>query len=247
LPERSTSANVLKMNIRSAYDSWHGNLEVDETADAPWHRLLQAHLHPEQDIHNKRVLEIGCGRGGLASQLAGHSPRLYVAADFSSIAIDKARAFAVDNKLPKINWEVGDIQDLAHRSETFDTVISCETIEHVPHPKRAISELARVLKPQGRLLLTTPNYVGTTGLYRAYLRLVGRRFSEAGQPINQFMMLPLTRYCIQKAGIKILATDAIGHYLPIPGRPPIVFPALDHLRILTKWFALHSLIVGVKP
>src|SRR5262249_27760351 len=82
-----------------------------------------------------------------------------------------------------------------------DTVISCETIEHVPDPSRAVAELAQVLKPGGRLFLTTPNYFGPFGLYRAYLRLRRRRFTEVGQPINQLTLLPRTLRWIRRAGL----------------------------------------------
>jgi SAM-dependent methyltransferase len=159
----------------------------------------------------------------------------------------KGRALAAANRVQGIVWEVGDIQAIAHRAKSFDTVISCETIEHVPSPRYAVAELARVLKPGGRLLLTTPNYLGTMGLYRAYLRVRGRRFTEVGQPINNFMLLPATRLLVARAGLKIERVDAVGHYLPFPGRPPISIPQLDRARRLTKWFGLHSLIAAVKP
>ena len=89
-----------------------------------------------------------------------------------------------------MKWETGDIQAIAHPAASFDTVFSCETIEHVPDPRQAIRELARVLCPGGRLFLTCPNYLGLMGLYRGYLRLTGRRYREEGQPINQFLILP---------------------------------------------------------
>jgi SAM-dependent methyltransferase len=142
---------------------------------------------------------------------------------------------------------VGDIQAIAHEDSSFDTVISCETIEHVPNPRKAVNELARVIKPGGRLLLTTPNYLGVYGLYRGYLRLTGRRYTEEGQPINNFMLLPLTRTWIARSGLRVSTVDAVGHYLLLPGRRPSALARLDNPRFLMKWLALHSLIVAEKP
>lgn len=239
------------MSSRTDYETWHDQFEVDKTADAPWHRLVKTHLSCASDLAGKRVLEIGCGRGGFTAWLASsiNPPPRMTAVDFAASAVRSGRNFAAQQRLDSIIWEVGDIEAIPHPANTFDTVISCETIEHVPHPAIAVGELARVLKSGGRMLLTTPNYMGMMGLYRAYLRIRGRRFTEVGQPINHFTFLPRTRLLLERAGLKIQLIDAIGHYLPVPRRPPVPIPALDRpqARFLAKWFALHSLIVAVKP
>lgn len=234
---------------RSAYDAWHDRLPVDVEASAPWHGLVRAHLDWERDGRGRRVLEVACGRGGFATWLATrpNPPRELVAADFSPAAVRRGAAFAEEHGVAGILWEVGDIQHLAHPTSSFDTVISCETIEHVPDPRRAVSELARVLKRGGRLLLTTPNYLGTMGLYRVYARLRGRPYTEEGQPINRVTLLPLTARWVAQAGLQVLAKDGVGHYFPIPGRPPVRLRALDGFHRVTRWLALHSLVVATKP
>jgi hypothetical protein len=67
-----------------------------------------------------------------------------------------------------------------------------------------------VLKHHGKLLLSTPNYLGPMGLYRVYLRMTGRHFTEVGQPINNLMLLPLTRVMIARVGLKIEKVDGTG-------------------------------------
>jgi 2-polyprenyl-3-methyl-5-hydroxy-6-metoxy-1,4-benzoquinol methylase len=234
--------------IRSAYDRWHRDLPVEEEAGMPWHHLVRRAIVPERDLAGKRVLEIGTGRGELARWLASRElpPRRVVAADFAQSAVAKGKGFAASRALP-IAWEVADIEALGHPDGAFDTVVSCETIEHVPSPQRAARELARVLKPGGHLFLTTPNYLGTTGVYRIYSRLRGRVYREAGQPINNLMLLPWTREIIRRAGLRIVTVDAVGHYVPMIRRPPLELAFLDRWRLLTRWFALHSLVVARKP
>jgi 2-polyprenyl-3-methyl-5-hydroxy-6-metoxy-1,4-benzoquinol methylase len=233
---------------RAAYEDWHDVHEVDRDVDTPWHRLLFAHLDNERDLADRRVLEIACGRGGLASHLASdhHRPALLVAADFSRTAVEKGREHALRVGSQRVRWSVSDLHACAVRSETFDTVISCESIEHLERPRIACREFARVLKRGGRLYLTTPNYLGPMGLYRGYARVRGTPYTEDGQPINRFMLLPRTCSWIRAAGLRITTVDAVGHYLPCPGRPPRAFPWLDSLPIL-HWFALHSLVVAEKP
>ena len=233
---------------QEAYERWHDQLEVDDAADAPWHDLIRKHLDPARDLDGKRVLEIGCGRGGFSCWIASQptAPRELVAADFSSVAVAKGKAFADRQGLGNITWIEADIQKIPFPNASFDTVFSCETVEHVPDPQLALRELARVLKPGGTLFLTTPNYLGTMGLYRLYLRLTGRRFTEGGQPINQLTWLPRTQRWLRRAGLLIRSSDTSGHYLPVPGRPPIRVHGMDALPIPVRGFGLHSLTTATK-
>jgi ubiquinone/menaquinone biosynthesis C-methylase UbiE len=235
--------------VRAHYERWHQALDVDAGAGSPWHELVREYLDPSRDVAGKTVLEIGCGRGGFTIWLASlPAPlRQLIAIDFAHSAVDKGRSFAQSRELSGISWSVGDIQSLPHSDHTFDTVISCETIEHVPDPGKAVAELARVLKRGGRLLLTTPNYLGPYGLYRIYLRMRGRRFTEAGQPINNLTILPRTIRWVSKAGLRIVAVDAVGHYLMLPGRTPIRLERSSDSRFIVRWFGLHSIVVAQKP
>jgi 2-polyprenyl-3-methyl-5-hydroxy-6-metoxy-1,4-benzoquinol methylase len=230
----------------SSYDEWHAAIGVNASADDPWYQLVDRHLDPARDLAGRRVLEIGCGRGGFACSLATRltPPAEVVAIDYSGVAVEKGRAYAAAAGIGGITWQTGDIQAIDHPGAAFDTVISCETIEHVPDPAKAVSELARVLKPGGRLFLTTPNYLGPFGLYRGYLRLRGRHFTEVGQPINQLTLLPRTLYWIRRAGLLTEAVHGEGHYVFAPGRPPRRIHWLDVEAL--KWVALHVLIVAGK-
>jgi SAM-dependent methyltransferase len=232
---------------KDQYNEWHDRYEVDREADAPWHRLVLAHLDLDRDVKGKRVIEVACGRGGFAARLMRTTvpPPQLVAADFSWSAVMKGKLFAERTASGAIGWEVADAQALSHPDASFDTVISCETVEHVLDPRAALAEFSRVLRPGGRLLLTTPNYLGPMGLYRGYARLMGRPYTEEGQPINHFMLLPRTVRWIRAAGLSIAEVDAAGHYLPWPGRPSREIPAVSQIRPL-RWLALHSLVVAEK-
>jgi ubiquinone/menaquinone biosynthesis C-methylase UbiE len=189
------------------------------------------------DVNGRMVLEIGCGRGGFAARLAASGGRV-TGADYSSSAVAVAASSFPDCG---VTWVVEDIQKLSFGDATFDYAFSCETIEHVPDPRRALSELSRVLKPDGTLILTAPNYLGTMGLYRAYMRLTGRRFTEEGQPINNFTMLPLTLLWLRRAGFVIEEVKTRGQYLPVPRRPPVNLRRLENF-VFFKPFGLHTAI-----
>jgi ubiquinone/menaquinone biosynthesis C-methylase UbiE len=238
----------LTRRARQDYEGWHPRVHADEAlADRPWHRLLFRYLR-EVDIAHRSVLEIGCGRGELACALSSRHPppRRIVAADFAHAAIALGRSRTSGVESGRLAWMMSDIQQIGAGSGQFDTVISCETLEHVPDPSAALRELHRVLRPGGRLFVTTPSYLGPYGPYRGYLRMTGRRYTEGDQPISRFMLWPITALWMRRAGFRVVAVDAIGHYLLRPGHLPFQ-PAWASRAERWLWpFGLHSIVVGEK-
>jgi ubiquinone/menaquinone biosynthesis C-methylase UbiE len=57
----------------------------------------------------------------------------------------------------RLKFIVGDAQKMDFPDRSFEVVVSLETIEHLSHPKKFLEEAARVLKPQGVLVLSTPD------------------------------------------------------------------------------------------
>ena len=230
--------------VRAAYDDWHARVSATPALDTPWHNLVQAALVVERDLQGRTVLEIACGRGEFAQWCDARRPALLVAADFSLTAVQLARTRLTANQPHSVRFMQADAQSIGLPTGSIDTVICCETIEHVPNPLAAVLELGRVLRPGGRLFLTTPNYLGPLGAYRGYMRLTGRRFTEEGQPINHFLLAPVVRGWVRKAGLRVVEATSAGHYLPWPGRPPILL--IDQSRWLAP-FGLHALTVAEKP
>lgn len=99
------------------------------------------------------VLDAACGVGYGTAYLAKDA-RQVLGIDVDSETIDYARRRYA---LPIVRFDVMDLHELDLPDETFDTVITFETIEHVFEPERALSELARVVRSSGTLIISTPN------------------------------------------------------------------------------------------
>lgn len=95
----------------------------------------------------RTVLDIGCGDGALAAELAVSGPSV-VAVDLSEAMVSLARARGVDAR-------VADIQDLPFPAASFDCVVAAWMLYHASDLDRAIAETTRVLTPTGRLVTGT--------------------------------------------------------------------------------------------
>ena len=106
----------------------------------------------------RRVLDAGCGVGYGSARLA-ETALSVVGVDVSEEAIAYARAHYA---APNVSFAVMDLAALAFEDGSFGTVCSFETIEHVDDAERALAELARVLRDDGVLVVSTPQVERTT-------------------------------------------------------------------------------------
>lgn len=97
-----------------------------------------------------RCLETGCGTGKISALLHARIPELTVT------DISERLSRSVGERLG-CAWRQEDVSALRFEDASFDAVVSSECIEHTGDPVRALSEMCRVLKPGGFLILTTPN------------------------------------------------------------------------------------------
>ena len=107
-------------------------------------------FHAVREVSPRRVLEVGCGPGELAARVHDELGARVVAVDVSPRMVELARARGVDAV-------VGDVQELPFGDGAFDCAVAAWMLYHVADVDRALRELARVLRPGGRLIAVT-NY-----------------------------------------------------------------------------------------
>ncbi len=125
------------------------------------------------EVAPQRVLEVGCGWGDLAARIAREIDAEVVAVDLSPRMVELTRAQGVDAV-------VADVQSLPFKNGEFDCVTANWMLYHVPDLDQALGELARVLRPGGRLVAATN---GLTHLGELW-DLVGR--DRSSEPVRFF-------------------------------------------------------------
>src|SRR3954464_14125728 len=128
-------------------------------------------------VRNKSVLDVACGTGYGSALLLQAGAREVVSIDQSHAAL----AFAAQN-YPGPTYIHADALDLPLKPATFDVIVSLETIEHLSDPLRFLNSLRRLLKSNGRLVLSTPESSRTQGTNPYHLHEM--RLSELFAALN---------------------------------------------------------------
>ncbi len=116
------------------------------------YEVLEKLLPP---VEGKRILEVGCGAGILAVELARRGA-IATGIEVASRGVLFGSRLARRMDISRASFGVADGEDLPFRDASCDLVISSEVLEHFLRPEKALAEMRRVLKPEGRLLITTP-------------------------------------------------------------------------------------------
>ena len=109
-----------------------------------WQRHVAAYKLAEPYLDNGRVLDLGCG--------VGHSYHLLAPRESVGVDIDPGALEGQERETL-----VADMRDLPFADDAFPSVLSVQSLEHVPDPDRVLIEVARVLEPGGVAVFITPN------------------------------------------------------------------------------------------
>jgi len=159
-----TMRHYLGRKIRQEPDKWSHWYDMEhkrnwsysgERLSPKWFRHWQAE-YVKAEVVGPLILDIGAGAGTYTIMLAqeGH---MVTWCDISEEALKQAKFFA--NKFgvnDNVNFCLADCQNLPIDDNYFDSVWAGEIIEHVPQPENVIKEALRVLKPDGKLIISTP-------------------------------------------------------------------------------------------
>lgn len=130
-----------------------------EGPQKPLHALNPARLGYVRDratLRDARALDVGCG-GGLLSEALARDGADVTAIDLAPDLIKVAKLHRLESGV-QVDYRLSAVETLAEESPgAFDVITCMEMLEHVPDPGAVIAACATLLKPGGRLFLSTLN------------------------------------------------------------------------------------------
>jgi len=123
----------------------------------------------------------------------------YTSQDFDSYSLDESKSLTSSDTPYKYGKTdiVSEIWDIPRDDRSYDAVLCSEVLEHIPYPVRTISELSRLLKPGGLLILTAPSNC---------LRHFDPYFFSSGFSDRWYSRI------LPENGLEVLSCDAVGDY-----------------------------------
>ena len=126
-------------------------------------------------IHDKGILEVGCGtkeKGGFLKSI---------------VEKNNCRWIGIDIKKTDLSTYVCSVGSMPFEDDCFDWVIGSQTLEHWKKPKKALREIHRVLKPDGKVSLTAPIHLhGEKMFVRGDFDRIEKLFPKSGFRIEKF-------------------------------------------------------------
>lgn len=196
-------------------------------------------------VEGKRVVDIACGEGYGTAILADK------AAEIVGIDIDSGAVKRAQDKYNRTNlsYRVGSVEHIPEEAASVDVIVSFETIEHVSQKLQQafLRECARVLKPDGILIMSTPNkeiysdrynyfneYHVHEFYYEEFLHFLQQKFAHVKVYNQAFQVVSLLNDCANnEQNLKYFTDEDYEskgkYYIAIASNQPINLPAISSL------------------
>ncbi len=206
------------------------------------------------DLKGRDVLDVGCG-GGWFARYCGGKVKHYIGMDITAICAKITKGVA-----PHV--VLGTAESLPFRSGVFDYVFCIDSFEHIPDQERATAEVYRVLKADGKVFLSVPNYSNICGLVKKFAEGIGLSSKDSWAPFDHWTPQVLEHFMTPGKIRHVFDKGGFARFRMIGGRHDFidgVFPWIDHkfmvgervvrklfsfletpLTMLFPWLSLHT-------
>lgn len=170
--------------------------------------FIEKHTRP-----SSRIFDFGCGSGYLVGELQKMGYDAH-GSDFEKEAIDYGVSSGIKN------LAVSSGNKLEYPDVSFDLVTSLDVLEHVKDEKPVVAELARILKPGGKMIITVPAYQWLWGVQ-----------DEVSHHFRRYSVKSLTNVFEDFSELKVVRKTYFNTFL---------FPAIASVRLFSKWFNIKN-------
>jgi len=206
--------------LAADYDSWY-QTPLGARSDA----LEKEAVFPLADPQpGEYALDVSCGTGNYAIALATRKATV-AAIDSSRKMLEIAKSKAARKALP-VDFRLGTADDLPFASDSFDLATAILMLEFTPSPQKALSEMLRVLKPGGRIVI---GVLGKHSLWAAVRRFKGLSAPSIWRMATFFSPRKLTDLLV-----------AVGAHA-FQWRSAIYFPPVNSGWLLERFRALEGI------
>lgn len=186
------STSAIKSNIRNYWD-WRSRsygLDADRSfrVEELWHKVIK---ELAGNGRGKRALDIGTGTGQFAFYLARQGYTV-TGIDLSEKMIELAGGHAAQAGL-QIDFRAGDAERLDFEDDHFDLVVSRNLLWTLVHPENAIREWHRVLKPNGKIILSDGFWQNDT--WKQLSVLISKLFKSLCSCVDILPLRFFSHYC----------------------------------------------------
>jgi 2-polyprenyl-6-hydroxyphenyl methylase/3-demethylubiquinone-9 3-methyltransferase len=179
-------------------------------------RQIDLHFGTEETamkpLSGKAALDVGCGAGLLCEPLSRLGAAV-TGVDAAAENIAAATAHAAQSGL-SIDYHAGELA--AQNLDQFDVVTSMEVIEHVTDPAVFVAELAARLKPEGLMILSTPNRTAASKLFLVEAAERLGQVPRGTHDWDKFLTPEEVTALLADAGLEVIAMEGIA-FSPLSG------------------------------
>lgn len=192
--------------VKSFYDQYWKSQDILSDFEYKW-PVIKKLLPPNAAL---RLLDFGCGTAYMLKEVVKIRPDYHVyGVDISSRGLSVAR-----RRVPLGKFRlVSDNQHIPFPSNSFDIILALDVLEHLYDTKMAFAQLARVLKPNGVLIVTVP-YNGKLKFILATLLAFDWYFSPYSPHIRFFREASIKK-CLRDAHLALQKIGYFGRFFPL--------------------------------
>jgi SAM-dependent methyltransferase len=186
--------------LAAAYDAWHREHSAELEIDAHTAAFYDWILDLADAADGARLLDVACGSGAFLRRAVDRG------LNAAGIDVSPAAVALAAERLPGAELLVGDAQELPFADSSFDLVTCLGSLEHFPAPERGAAEIARVVRPAGRVVVFVPNLFFLGHVWFGLRH--GTQPSEGGQDFSEtFRTSEGWRSLLESSGLAVERWD----------------------------------------